>query len=1011
MNSSFPQHIKSFPQRFSTLASVKAAVLSLAALAIAFLGAQTAWAQPETTTTTLALTSNGAAVTSVAAGTVVTLTAKVTALGAPLTPGTVNFCDATVSYCTDIRLIGTAQLTSKGTASIKFRPAAGNHSYKAVFQGTSSRTSYAVSASSSASLTVTGKSPTAITLGTNDGSQLTATVTTSGPLAALPSGTIQFLDTSDGNALLGSAALSAARAGFAFVGSQILEETANPDSIVAGDFNGDGIVDLVVPNTNGDVFLYPGKGDGTFGAPVTVATGVTQTLSPVTGDFNGDGFLDIALAGNGITVLLGDGKGNFKAQAQAGSTVQSSSSPGQFATADFNADGILDLVVANGNTVTVLFGNGDGTFTSEPKPTTITANVQAFAVGDFNGDGKMDLAVVSQSDDSSITVLLGNGDGTFSSTNVPLDRRPDWEPQTITTLTYIVAGDFNGDGKLDLAICSFTTPVVPGDGNTGGANVQLGKGDGTFSPQSGVLRNSGPEFMAIGDFNGDGNLDVVVSTITNTGFGGATETLLYGDGAGKLPVSAVFQTPGLDSSLVAVGDFKGNGISDFGISNYDIEYDRVGLLTTGMMGGTESATAEVTGLSFAAGTGIHPVVASYPGNTFGGADISPPFNLYAPVGKSTVSLTASTNPATYGTPQALRAIVTGNGAIPAGSVSFYDGTTLLGTGTLSGGVAPCPPSALAPGVHSMTAQFAGEPNYYPPSQTAAPLSLTVNKATPTVSLTSSTASGASGTIVTFKAAVTGAAAGVPPTGSVNFYSGKTLLRTETLNAAGVAAYPTNTLPPGKDSITASYVGDSNYLPAVSSALILEVTGTATVTLGYSPSSVTYGELVRLTAMVTGNGVEPTGVVTLLFGTKKLGSGSLSSRGVFSDVTVSLPTGVDSITASYAGDSNYTSTSSTPVAVTVNKATPKVTLASSASTIAAGKPVTLTATLSRTGTSPSGTVTFYSGTKALGTATLKSGVAKLTVTTLADGKDSITASYPGDVNYLPATSAAVTVTVN
>lgn len=176
-----------------------------------------AWAAPATTTT-LTMTSGGSPVTSVVSPATVTLTATVTAGGTPVTPGMVNFCDAAASHCTDIHLLGTAQLTAAGTATLRLRPGVGSHSYKAVFTATAN---FATSSSSSVALSVTrGIRSSTTTLGDFQGNfnPTKATVTGNYPIA--PTGTVAFIDNTNGNAVLGSAALVA---GGACVSHQLIE--------------------------------------------------------------------------------------------------------------------------------------------------------------------------------------------------------------------------------------------------------------------------------------------------------------------------------------------------------------------------------------------------------------------------------------------------------------------------------------------------------------------------------------------------------------------------------------------------------------------------------------------------------------------------------------------------------------------------------------------------------------------------------------------------------------------
>src|ERR1035441_6593996 len=167
------------------------------------------------TATALAMTAAGHPVTTVTSGTVVTLTATVTAGTTTLTTGQVNFCDALAKYCTDINILGSAQLTRVGTAVMKFRPGIGGRSYKAVFLGTNT---YSGSSSSASELTVTGTIPKLATGATisQTGSwgayALSAAVTETGNIAA-PTGTVSFLDTNHGNAILGKGMLGAATRG------------------------------------------------------------------------------------------------------------------------------------------------------------------------------------------------------------------------------------------------------------------------------------------------------------------------------------------------------------------------------------------------------------------------------------------------------------------------------------------------------------------------------------------------------------------------------------------------------------------------------------------------------------------------------------------------------------------------------------------------------------------------------------------------------------------------------
>jgi hypothetical protein len=274
-----------------------------------------------------------------------------------------------------------------------------------------------------------------------------------------------------------------------------------PTSIVAADFNHDGNLDLAVANSLSDyVSVFLGNGDGTFTpGPQNPTTLAPQAVVAV-GDFNGDGIPDlIALSRSNpckcISVFLGNGDGTF----QDAIITEPSFDVESIGIGDFNRDGKLDVVTAGNFTVNVLLGNGDGTFkygASFPSP----ESPESIAVADFNNDHKLDLAIAN-SEGGSVSVLIGNGNGTFQ----PAVDYP------IAFATWVAAADLTGNHKLDLIVAN---DVIEGFHTYSGATVFRGNGDGTFQ-QPGSFYESDPvsdtSYVAVGDFNNDRKPDIAIT--------------------------------------------------------------------------------------------------------------------------------------------------------------------------------------------------------------------------------------------------------------------------------------------------------------------------------------------------------------------------------------------------------------------------------------------------------------------------------------------------------------------
>jgi hypothetical protein len=345
---------------------------------------------------------------------------------------------------------------------------------------------------------------------------------------------------------------------------------------------------------------------------------------------------------------------------------------------------------------------------------------------------------------------------------------------------------------------------------------------------------------------------------------------------------------------------------------------------------------------------------------------------------------------------------------PTGTVTFLDGATTLGTGTLNvSRVATFTTSSLAGGpAHSITARYNGDVSF-----AAAASNLISQKVMipTTTSVVSSLNPALPGQSVTFTATVAGT--GGPPTGTVTFFDGGTSLGTSTLNGSGMATVTTSLLAAGSHAITASYGGDANFNSSSAPQITQVVLRPTTTALVSSPNPSTVAQSVTFTATVSSSAGTPTGSVTFFEGGTSLGTGTLSG-GVATFSLSSLALGSHSITASYGGDANFSGSTSPTFTHAVVPGKPSTTaLISSLNPSVAGQPVTFTAMVSGAGGPPTGTATFLDGATSLGTLPLIAGVATFTTSSLAAGTHAITARFDGDTNFAISTSALVSQMIN
>jgi len=429
-----------------------------------------------------------------------------------------------------------------------------------------------------------------------------------------------------------------------------------------------------------------------------------------------------------------------------------------------------------------------------------------------------------------------------------------------------------------------------------------------------------------------------------------------------------------------------------------------------------ATTATATFTSSTLAVGKHEITASYSGDpTHFASSSTDPNNTVAPlrqiVDEATGTVLASSaNPAAVGQPITLTATVapTKGSVTPDGTVTFYDGTTLLGTGTLNpSGVTTLSTSALAAGVHLLTATYGGDSTNYISGSTSPNLSISV-QAPSSVVLISSPNPSIFGNKVTFTASVSSSAS-ASATGPVAFYDGAQQIGTGALaGSPATANFSTTTLAVGTHTLTAVFAGDSSNAAGTSPAITQTVNKTVTLAaLAAAPATGIAGGAEVLTAAVTvsSGASTPTGAVTFTSGTTTLGTVQLgsSSTAVLSQV---FSAGAYSIVATYAGDASNGGSVSAAFPLTVVQATTQTTVSVTPNPVIVGSAATFTAKVTGNGGIPGGTVTFTANSTALGTATLDAtGTGTLSSSTLAAGSYTIQAAYSGDANDLASSGQA------
>jgi hypothetical protein len=660
------------------------------------------------------------------------------------------------------------------------------------------------------------------------------------------------------------------------------------------------------------------------------------------------------------------------------------------ASAYLDTDNNLDVVTGDASpTISVLLGNGDGTF--KPKvnyPGCNTGKALQIILADFNRDGVTDIALgCSDGTNGGLVVNLGKGDGTFQTS-----------PAAYPTgdVAGIAIGDFNGDGLFDIVVTNRSQKNV---------TFFIGNGDGTFTKETKTIAT--PDLahgVVVADFNMDGFDDVayaVDTAVPNSSLSDLYVSLGNGQGAFQTPTAPVATEIG---EFLTTGDTNADSFPDVvscSITRPNSGNNNVGpslFVLLGKGNGTFQPTTTYTSdipsdphLADVNGDGIPDIIAGgssgalvYQGNGDG------TFQPYQEPSIGGFALTYAVNAGDYNNDGNADLIGT-DADTPRAAVSLSQVQQTSVASALTN-VAVFP---LGSGVHNVDASYSGDSIFIGSLSSTVPL--TAAPVNTSLALTASATSAIlPGQSIVLTAVLSPYTVGPPTTTTnnelVNFYTGTTLLGSGKLSN-GVATIMTTTLPIGTDSLTAVYVGDSNYNTSTSNTITATVSN---VLISSSPNPSTYTQAVTFTGTVaTGK----TGTITFFDGSTNIGSSAISGT-TASITTSSLTAGAHNITAQYNTDAS-------PVLVqVVNKATPTVTVTTSGPSTY-GQSVMITASVP---TDATGTITLTSGSLSLGSGTISSGSVSINTSLLTPPSDLITATYSGDNNYNSAVGT-VTQTVN
>jgi Big-like domain-containing protein/VCBS repeat protein len=690
-----------------------------------------------------------------------------------------------------------------------------------------------------------------------------------------------------------------------------------PTTVNVADVNDDGKADLIVVNYDSRaITVQLGNGDGTFGNAATFADGF-GALDAKLADINGDGKLDIvAAADNNVAVLIGDGSGSFVTQTTSAVSGGTGGGTLSLALADVNGDGKLDLITANRShdNVSVLLGNGDGTFAAQ---TTygVGSYPQRIVAADVNDDGKIDL-ITANSNSDNVSVLIGLGNGAFS-----------------TQVTYavgnfprsVISADVNGDGKLDLVTSNYSASTV---------SVLLGTGTGTFLAQNTYAISGGPGAVAIIDIDGDGKLDLVSSD-----YGSNAISVLLGDGAGSFG-SEIIYAVGVRPQAVISADVNGDGAPDIIAPNTQGSSVSVLLNTS-----TPPSIFDPSSIAIATGADTHISI-----------------DNVAPNAPSMPDLVAGSDSGTFTTDNQTNVTTpTFTGTAEVGStITLYDtdGNTVLGTVVATDGTWSITASTLSEGHHAVSATASDAVGNV--SLASSSLDVTIDTTASTLSITSDVSQlkvGETATITFTFSDDPGATFAwdgssgdiIVSGGTLSAISGSGLVRTAIFTPAASTDSGTASITVASAVYTdvAGNDGGAGTTPSLHfDTLAPDAPSTPVLSTGSDSGTSSTDNLTKATTP-TFTGTAEAGSTVRLYdtdGTTVLGT-AVATGGTWSISTTTLTEGHHAISATATDAAGNTGVASSGLDVAIDTTAPTLTITSDVSQLKIGETATITFTFS------------------------------------------------------------------